>query len=593
MKSIRHLFGNRTENWLYLGFIILGTLLIYTQVIGHKFVSYDDNIYLENPIIANGISIQSIVQSFKVVINDNWHPITILSLMLDTQVFGVDSASGFHFTNIALHIINGILVYFFILRLTGSSGTAVWASLFFVVHPLQVESVAWVAERKGLLAAMFFLSSLNLYLRSRISEGKFQYILSIMLFLLGLMAKAVIVMLPVVLVLMEWLYLNQNQDRKYKIKLLLKTTLPFFIIALGMGLLTIHVQHASGVLTNTGILPVTTRILNAILSVKIYITQAIAPMDLSAFYPYLKSYPLYLLAIYFSFFLIFTGLVIYISRSEPGYLFGWMWFLVLLLPVLGFIQTGAHSHADRYMYLPLLGLVFIAVNFAKFITSKTRLNKIQLRFFAVALLFGYGIVSWVQAEVWNDTESLFLHATKVTKGNYIAHASLAIYYLNHNESKKAWIHYTEARKINPKYPTLYSAISTILVKQKKLKAALLVTEDMLKAGVNIQNGERASAEIMVNLGRLDDAKLAFQRALALDPDDARSIYEISYTCYRLNKYDEALAYLHKLSSDFARDSKVLRLFGDIYAAKGNKDKANYYYALAKEKGEKTIKSENK
>ncbi|MBI1422266.1 MAG: hypothetical protein GC149_02290 [Gammaproteobacteria bacterium] len=277
MNKRRFIFNRLPETFIHVFLIFLGAVLVYSQVIGHDFVKYDDDIYLQSPIIANGISLYSIVHAFNVIVNDNWHPITVLSLMLDSQLYGIHSAYGFHITNMLLHILNGLLCYFFVRNISKSPEISIFVSLLFVAHPLQVETVSWVAERKGLLAALFFFSCLLFYIRFRNNNNRILYVASILCFILGLMAKAVIVMLPVILIIIEWLYLNsKKEDLKIRLNNAIKYLLPYFLVAFCMGVLTIYVQNESGVLSKSNVLPYTTRILNAILSTKIYIADNIS-----------------------------------------------------------------------------------------------------------------------------------------------------------------------------------------------------------------------------------------------------------------------------------------------------------------------------
>ncbi|MBI1422267.1 MAG: hypothetical protein GC149_02295 [Gammaproteobacteria bacterium] len=234
------------------------------------------------------------------------------------------------------------------------------------------------------------------------------------------------------------------------------------------------------------------------------------------------------------------------------------------------------------MYLPIIGLLFAAANFLHFLISKTSFRKPIKTILTGSIVLGYGAVSWIQAGVWYNTESLFIQAADVTKGNYIAHTSLAIYYLEHNENKKAWFHYQMARESNPKYENMYMAIESILIKQKKYDALNIVVGDMLKAGVNVEDGERMLAQIMVNKSQYDEAVIRFQHFLAHHPDDEQSLYGIGYAYYRLKKNDLALYYLLKLEKRVNGSFKLMELLGDIYHAKGDEERASYYHSLAKE-----------
>jgi len=573
MDKYNFLLVGKKKTWLHVLLLAVTAALIYARLIHHDFVSYDDYMYLDSNIITGGVS----------VINDNWHPFTVLSLMLDSQIYGPNAAYGFHLTNILLHILNGVLVYAFFRKINKSSEMSLFIAMLFVIHPLQVETVAWVAERKGILGAFFFLSSLNLYAEFRATSSRNRYILSLLCFTLGLMAKAVIVALPVILLLMEWMYLRDQDSTITKRKLLIDLS-PFFIIALAMGLLTIAIQNNSGVLSSTSILPVSTRILNALVSIKIYISQTIAPGQLSVFYPYLKSYPPNLLVIYFIGFVTISGSVIYAyarkSRANP--LFGWLWFLLMLTPVLGFIQTGMHAHADRYMYLPIIGLLIILMEFVQFINEKTRFKPVILKVAGVAIILIYSGMSWVQAGVWKNTETLFLHANTVTQDNYIADASLALYYLDKGENDKAWGYYQRARKIEPKFATLYTGTTFELLKQKNYGAVVLVNRQMIEAGVRVGDGYRVIAQIMLNAGQVKYSIENFQKALEINRNDYDSLYGIGYAYYKLKNYDHALTYLQHLEDLQYNYPKLLHLIGDIYMAKGEKNLAMHYYSLSRQ-----------
>lgn len=589
MPVKKTIFQCLKENKLYLLFVVFVVSLIYTKVIRYGLVGYDDNIYLNSSLISSGIKLTSVFKSFVSVINDNWSPITVLSLMVDSQLYGVHGIYGFHISNIVLHVLNTYLVYLLIFRITNLKEVAIWISLFFAAHPLQVESVAWVAERKGLLAAFFYLLSLILYIHFRYKKNKSAYIASLVLFVFGLMAKAVIVMLPIMIVVLEWLYLCSLYNSPTKKKLALYV-LPYFIISLIIGVLTIVIQKHSGVLSSEATLPYLTRILNAFVSLKVYIFQTIFPVKFSAFYPYHKSYPLILVLLYILSIISITGTIIYFynKNGNPNALFGWLWFLVMLLPVLGLIQTGAHAHADRYMYLPIIGLLLAIVQLLRSLSQKITFSKLSPRILGGTLLFVFGMVSWVQASVWKNTETLFLHAADVTRDNYIAHTSLAIYYLKQHENNEAWHQYQLARKIAPKYATLYEAIALELNKQRKYDAALLVLNHMRLAGIETVTGYRISGEILFNAGQYKKSINFYKKVLQINAKDKASMYVIGFAYFRLKDYRLSLDYLHKLETLEPKNSMVLKLMGDVYVAQGNKNMAERYYNLAVKYGNERI-----
>lgn len=508
--------------------IIALTLLVYAQVGSHAFLKYDDDIYITgNSHIQDGLTLRGILWAFSSFYESNWIPLTWISHMLDVDLWGM-AASGHHLTNVLLHLANSLLLFFLFRKMTASLWRPALLALLFAVHPLHVESVAWAAERKDLLCALFFLLTLFFY-ASYVQQRRLKkFLLTLSCFALGLLTKPMIVTLPCVLILLDLWPLGrlQRPDRAIRPVLLEKT--PFFLGSAAIALITILAQTSGGSMASMSQHPMSDRLGNAALSYLAYLEKIFLPLKLSVFYPYPDSLPLgQTAAIIFC--LIGISALAWISRQRQPYLaVGWLWFLVTLLPVIGIIQVGEQAMADRYAYLPMIG-VFVAVVWGgEDLRKRCQISLPVSKATGLLLVGALTLLAARQTSLWRDQYTLFQHAVSVTENNYVA--------LFH--------------------------LGNALVSMDKLTEA----RECFAKSIDI----RPTAKAYTNLafadekaGLTDLAAANYQRALTLDPNNIEAHYNLGLVLVRQWRLGEAISHF----------ATILRLDPTHSKARQNLEKA--------------------
>jgi hypothetical protein len=391
--------------------LALATLAVFWQVLGHDFVNYDDPDYVyRNPNVQSGITLSSIKWAFTTGHAANWHPLTWLSHMLDWQLFG-DNPGWHHLTNLFLHIANTLLLFAVLKRMTNALWRSAFVAAAFALHPLHVESVAWVAERKDVLSTLFWMLTIAAYLRYLERPGTGRYLLTLLIFALGLMAKPMLVTLPFVLLLLDYWPLGRfqfgqivksvgQQSRKslnafshWKLsRHLLLEKVPLFALSAISSIVTFLVQRTAGAVTSVETLPLKLRIANTFVSYLTYIQKMVWPSRLAMFYPYPDKTDLIWQTVVFALLLLIISLgVIWLMRRRRYLLTGWLWYLGTLVPVIGLVQVGDQALADRYTYVPLTGLFIIIAWGVPDLIAKWRFRKHALAASAIAVLLAWSI----------------------------------------------------------------------------------------------------------------------------------------------------------------------------------------------------------
>lgn len=494
--------------------LIIVIALIYWQVQEFKFVYYDDNEYVtEKAHVMAGVTWPGIKWALGATEAGFWHPLTWLSLMLDRELFN-NNPGGFHWTNVIFHISNTLLIYFVLRAATAAPLRSAFVALLFAIHPLHVESVAWVSQRKDLLSTFFGFLCLLAYVKYAELPSWRKYLLVLVFFVLSLMSKPMIVTFPVVMLLMDYWPLMrmgspgagvcrelENQSRsavKLPFKTLLLEKLPFFLLSAASSILVIFTERKVGALTRLENLGVAERFANAIVSYAKYIMMMFWPVDLAFIYPHPVTQPVLQVIGAAVIILAMTILIMLYFHYKPYLLFGWCWYLVVLLPVIGFIQVGPHALADRYTYVSLIGLFVILVWGVTDLSRKWRYRSIILSIVGLVTVVGFSISAWIQVGYWKNSVTLFEHAIKVTKNNYIALNNLGCAYTGNGEIDKGIYYLGEAIKIKPKYATLYNNMGIILFSQGKYEESI---SNLIKA-------QKMSFRSDVNFRYLGDAYLA-------------------------------------------------------------------------------------
>ena len=426
--------------WIY-ALLFAATVAVYAQAAHFDFVNFDDPDYVTaNTHVRGGFTAENIVWAFSSGDAANWFPLTRLSHMLDYQLFGM-AAGGHHLTNVLLHALSVLLLFAFLHRATGRQWLSAWVASMFALHPLHVESVAWVAERKDVLSTMFAMLALWCYVRWVKRPSVRGYLLMALAFGLGLMAKPMIVTLPLVMLLLDVWPLGRGARWREKV--------PLFAMSAASAVVTILVQQASGAVRTAAQFPFSLRVENAAVSCVVYLVQWFWPARLAVFYPYPSGIPVWqavgaLVAI---------GVISVVALRARTYLaVGWLWYLVMLAPVIGVVQVGAQAHADRYSYMPTIGIsIMLAWGAAELATRFAGTMRIAMGL-ASATCVAAAVVTWVQVGTWQDSRTLFQHAVDVTQGNYLAHHNLGVALAEMPDRlNEAVAHYQAALRIEPNY----------------------------------------------------------------------------------------------------------------------------------------------
>jgi Tfp pilus assembly protein PilF len=529
--------------WLPLALVLL-TLVIYAPVRNYDFISFEDSLYVtENELVAGGLTRESVRWALTTERAGYLVPLTWLSHIIDAEIFGYRSAGPQHVTNVVLHIVSTLLLFGVLRRITGGFYESALVAGLFAVHPLHVESVAWIAQRKDVLSGLLWMLTLWAYAAYVRQPGVVRYILVIVTFALGLAAKPILVTLPFVLLLLDVWPLRRARIETGQGGVWLRLALeklPLFVLAIASSVLTILFSSQKGSVGSLESFPVTVRITNAVVSYATYIADMVWPMSLAAFYPY-ESFSAWRVAGSAVVLIAVSILVIRNARTHTYLLIGWLWYLGTLLPVVGLVQSGTQARADRFTYIPLIGLFIMMAWGIPHLVAHRRFRAIGLPIIAGMLICGSAIAAWIQVQYWENRFTLWERALEVTKGNYVAHNVLGMALADDGRFDEAIGHYRQALSMRSDYAEAYNNLGIALARQGRIDEA---TSQFRKA-VEIPN---PPAEMRYNLGfaLADQGKTAeaisqYLEALRIDPAYVPAHTKLADALLTQGKMDEAIA----------------------------------------------------
>lgn len=560
--------------------LALVTLAAYWPVFQADFVNYDDRDYVtENPQVKAGLTWAGVKWAFTTDLMGSWHPVTWLTHLADVQFWGLNPAAH-HATNLLLHLANLLLVLVLVLRLSAQLWPAVIAAGLFALHPLHVESVAWIAERKDLLSAFFGLLSLLAYThyarpstRTSLSTLNPQpstpsaflrspsYWLAFGFLALGLLSKPMLVTCPLLMLLLDWWPL-QRVSRPSSIfhlpsaKCLWLEKLPFFILVGAISFLTLRTQHGSAAVMSLQEFPLTERLANVLHSLFIYVFQFVWPTGLAPFYPFDHAPGVGRLLVAGLVVVGFSFATFFLRRSRPELLFGWLWFLIALLPVCGLVQAGLQAHADRYTYLPSLGLG-VALGWGLAAALARASGKPQ--FLNVILLSVAALLAWrthEQTQVWQNSEKLWRHTLAVTQGNFMAHQGLAEALLEQGQFEAAKSEFEAALALYPRLPSAHNNLGVLLTGEGKYGEALAAFDQVLALEPDFPMVHFNRAEAFDRAGRYPEALAEYRLFVAKQPTDQEAWLRIIRCLGLLGQPQEALAALKSVQLEFPDDARL-------------------------------------
>ncbi len=544
--------------------IAAATLGIYWQVRSHEFVSFDDPKYVtENPHVQKGLTLEGVKWAFRATSASNWHPVTWLSLMLDCELSEA-RAKACHTTNLLFHVVNTLLLFYFLKRTTGSLWPSAFASALFALHPLHVESVAWVAERKDVLSTFFWLLTMLAYVPYARRPALSRYAPVLILFAFGLISKPMLVTLPFTLLLLDYWPLGRLQSvgrseggykrrkghakkAKNKEQSFLRLVLekvPLFILSAASCIVTLWVQQSVQVPARA--LRIENRVSNAMVSYIVYLYKMVWPARLAAFYPYAKTWPLWQAAGAGLLLLAITVLMIWLCRR--GYtVVGWLWYVGTLVPVVGLVQVGLQSHADRYTYVPLIGIFIVIAWGAADIIGNISYRKVAAAVSAVVILAALAVCTWIQAGYWRNNIALYEHALKVTANNHVAHNNLGVVLRDQGKTAKALEHFKAAVKIFPMYIDAVANLAAGFIDEGKPEEAIsYCTEFLQKARGNcLLHNNLGNA--LKNVGRINEAIEHYRKALEFNKNAWQVHYNLGVILATTGKIDKAITHYRTAS----------------------------------------------
>jgi tetratricopeptide (TPR) repeat protein len=559
-------------------FLICVTLVAFWQVQFNEFIYLDDNLYVtENPFVQGGVTLKGTVWAFTEFYGGQWHPVTWLSHMLAYDLYGLNP-SGHHLLNLLFHIANTLLLFLLFQRMTGKRWQSGFMAALFALHPLHVESVAWVAERKDVLFTFFWMLALWAYIRYAEKPTLGRYGLIIVCFALSLMSKSMAVTLPFVLFLLDYWPLGRLKTQK--ILPLIIEKVPLLFLSAGACLMTLLAAWKGGAITAFDKLSLGVRTANASISYVAYITKMFWPAPLAVLYPHPLHLPFWKGVGPFLLLALITVLLALGRRKYPYGVVGWLWYLGTLVPVIGLIQAGVQATADRFTYIPLIGLFIIIAYGLPDILLGWRFRKTTLTLSGGLALSLLMIMTISQVKVWQNTIKLFSHTLKVTDRNYTIHNNLGVLFAHQRNDQEALLHYQKALEIYPRYADAHYNLGALLARQGKDQEAMAHFYEALRIQPNKAEAQNYLGIILVQQGKIEEAISCFGSALHANPNYALAYSNMGAALLHQGRNQEAVSYLNEALRITPRDAKVHNNLGLalVYLKRG--DEAEFHFTQA-------------
>lgn len=536
------------KTWISALLLVI-TLATFYRVANCDFVSFDDYLHVrDNPQVNGGLSRQGIAWAFTTMFAGNWHPITWISFMLDCQLFGVNPRIH-HVVNLLIHAANVLLLFNLLTVLTGSPRRCGVIAALFAIHPLHVESVAWISERKDVLSTMFWLLAIWSYAEYAKGGRRRSYGFSLLIYAVGLMTKPMLVTLPIILLLLDYWPLRRiASDSGTRWKKILLEKLPFCVLAALSAGVTFLAQFRGGAVLSLNAIPLGTRILNALVVYQEYLMKMLWPSKLAYLYPYPESWPAWQIVSAAVTMLVVSLLVLIYGRRFRYLATGWLWYLIMLLPVIGLAQVGSQAMADRYTYLSLVGIFIIAtfgisdaVHLLPPSTSHAMIQR-ALPSIAILVILLLGVCSSVQVETWRNSVTLCEHAVRVTENNFKAMNDMGVPLIGQGKLDEAIASFREALKIKPDLAAAHSNLGLALQSQGKTDEAIESFNRALKLSPDLVETRLNLGLILDSRGQTNEAIEQFLKALKTNPNDERTHVHLLTAVSKLDNETQTIAY---------------------------------------------------
>ena len=567
------------------GLLLLAVALVFTQTARHGFIIYyDDQDYVcDNPQVADGLTASGTAWAITHFHSDNWHPLTWLSHMLDCQLYGLQPG-GHHLSNVLLHAAASVVLFLAMWRMTLAPWPSAWVAAVFAIHPLRVESVAWVAERKDVLSGLFFMLTLWFYARYAERPASFgRYLLVLASFALGLTAKPMLVTLPFVLLLLDYWPLGRlawSAPRTQLVRLVVEK-IPLFVLAAASCLVTLAAQRAA--MRSLGQVAFAARVANAAVAYVAYLGKMLYPAGLAVFYPIAKGPPLaWEVIAAVALLLAISTAVFLVRRKCPYLLFGWLWYLGTLVPVIGLVQVGMQAMADRYTYLTQVGLYMAIAWGGERVFRHWRYHRPVVGLAAALGLMSLALCAWQQTAHWKGDETLWRYTLASTSKNWIAHNNLGAVLTERGQAGEAIAEFQEALNLRPDFELAHYNLAFVLAGSGQVDAAVAHYEEALKLKPDYAQAHNNLGFALAARGQVDEAIGHYREALKINPDYAEAHSNLAFALGGRGQVDEAVGHYEKaleIRPDNARDHNNLGFF---FARRGQLDKAVVHYRKALE-----------
>jgi Tfp pilus assembly protein PilF len=602
--------------------LALATLILFGPVIYCDFVNFDDPDYvLGNPIVQRGLTVEGASWALRTGHAFNWHPMTWISHMADCQLYGI-KPGGPHLTNLLFHIGNTVLLFLLLKRMTGALWRSALVAALFALHPLRLESVAWVCERKDVLSGFFWMLTLWAYARyagGKTPNSKTQnpkstagtsrntqhetryYFLSLFFFALGLMSKPMLVTLPFVLLLLDvWPLGRMSREASVERRgpkksarslagsrlstfdsRLIFEKIPFFALAALSSLVTFLVQRNQGAVEHLDVLGFAPRLANALISYVRYSAKLFWPVDLSVYYPYPDNWPVWQVTVAGLLLLLVSIAVIGQWRRRPYLAVGWFWFVGTLVPVIGLVQVGTQSMADRYTYLPMIGLLLTVVwGVAELAEKNLPSPKVFLGLAAAAAVAGIMVMTAAQLPAWRNSQTLFEHALNADSNNVVAHVMLGNTFEEKGQFDQAALHYKEAARIKPYFAEVHYNLGNLLAHQRKFDEAVAEFEQALQLRPDAADTLYNVSMVFIMQGKREQAIASLTRFLQVRPDEPNGLHELTTALGLQGKFAEAFDCISRGVNSNPENAILRNDFGHVLFAQNKWEEATAQYATA-------------
>jgi hypothetical protein len=532
-----------SSGWIRLivcGAIVALTWIVFGKTTGYGFVNFDDPFYVsENPQIQTGLNWQNVLWAFTHVHSSNWHPVTTMSHMLDCQLFGLKPGPH-HFVNVLLHSATAALVFLILEQITGALWSSAFIAAVFAIHPLHVESVAWISERKDVLSGLFFVLTLLAYVHYTHKPGVVRYSTMSILFVCGLLSKPMLVTLPLVLLLLDYWPLKRF-ERTGIFKLVLEK-IPLLAFSTAAASATLIAQSQGVGLVRLKLVPLSWRITNALAAYVVYIWQTVWPVNLATLYPHPGRLPVWESASAGALLAAVTVVAFLLRKRQPYLITGWLWYLIMLLPVIGLIQVGSQAHADRYTYLPQIGLCVAATWSVIDLTRRFRWRRECCSMVGPIIIAALAWRAWVQTSYWQDTERLWNRVFAVTGRNDLAHFGYGEFLLKQHRLDDAIAQFQIALMAHPAEPDANFQIGSAFMEKGELDLAARHFERTLKVEPENLEAETNFANALMSLGRTEEAVDHYRNVVKHQPSSALGHYNLAVGLHRLGHLPEAIVH---------------------------------------------------